>query len=122
MKKAVMRQWVTALRSGQFKQSAGWLESENGYCCLGVLCNLAIAQGVCDYEIEYNKDHFKMISRFDGHSADLPLSVVYWAGVESPKGDFYDNSNKKESLSALNDSEVSFAYIADIIEQNYKLL
>lgn len=32
--------WVDALRSGNFKQGAGYLEHDGKHCCLGVLCEI----------------------------------------------------------------------------------
>ena len=37
---ALKKQWLTALRSGDYKQTRGTLKSGEGYCCLGVLVNL----------------------------------------------------------------------------------
>ncbi len=33
-------QWITALRSGEYKQGHGALQDAIGYCCLGVACVL----------------------------------------------------------------------------------
>lgn len=39
--KYFLRRWVTALRSGDYKQGCGRLKSPNGsMCCLGVACTL----------------------------------------------------------------------------------
>jgi hypothetical protein len=38
--KEVMDKWIAALRSGQYNQGRGKLKSSNGYCCLGVLCDV----------------------------------------------------------------------------------
>ena len=42
MKKSIADKWVEALRSGKYKQGEGFLHSEsnNTYCCLGVLCEI----------------------------------------------------------------------------------
>jgi hypothetical protein len=47
----VMKAWVKALRSGEYKQTTGALRRSSstetmpeGYCCLGVLCDIAIKQ------------------------------------------------------------------------------
>ena len=32
--------WIEALLSGRYKQGAGQLRSREGYCCLGVLCDV----------------------------------------------------------------------------------
>ena len=36
----VVKKWVTALRSGQYKQTQRVLRNSEGFCCLGVLCDL----------------------------------------------------------------------------------
>lgn len=33
--------WVSALRSGKYKQGDCYLQREDSYCCLGVLCEVA---------------------------------------------------------------------------------
>jgi hypothetical protein len=37
MPKETLQKWLTALRSGEYKQATGALENGGGYCCLGVL-------------------------------------------------------------------------------------
>ena len=47
MKPEIQAEWVAALRSGEYKQGTGVLRSEaNEFCCLGVLCDLAVKAGV----------------------------------------------------------------------------
>ena len=36
-----LNEWVPALRSGNYKQTRERLRDENGYCCLGVVCDIA---------------------------------------------------------------------------------
>ena len=37
--------WIAALESGEYKQAKGKLKTYEGFCCLGVLCDLAIKDG-----------------------------------------------------------------------------
>jgi len=37
MQKDMRDTWTAALRSGKYKQSRGFLKSDKGHCCLGVL-------------------------------------------------------------------------------------
>lgn len=37
---AAQQEWVTALRSGKYAQTTGKLHTEEGFCCLGVYCDL----------------------------------------------------------------------------------
>lgn len=112
MKKSIMKKWVAALRSGEFKQIKGRLETSNGNCCLGVLCNLALIEGVCDFT--KGED----INFYDDRSGLLPPSVMEWAKIKSNNGIIPN----KYYLTTLNDEGYSFNEIADIIEENYKSL
>ena len=40
MNQQIKQLWVNALRSGEYKQATGRLRKNDGYCCLGVLCDL----------------------------------------------------------------------------------
>lgn len=40
MKAAYKQKWLKALRSGKFNQKQGLLKIGNGFCCLGVLCEV----------------------------------------------------------------------------------
>lgn len=48
MKREVKLKWVEALRSGQYQQGKKMLHSlrDDTYCCLGVLSDLAVKEGV----------------------------------------------------------------------------
>jgi len=114
MKKQIADMWVDALRSGEFKQGFSHLEKDGANCCLGVLCNLALVEGVCDY------DSSIVVSRFDGVSLCLPKSVLEWAGMVNRCGLMVDDET---SLVELNDVAMSsFNEIADAIEKNYEKL
>lgn len=40
--KRQFKKWIAALDSGEYKQDKGQLESQYGYCCLGVGCVVTI--------------------------------------------------------------------------------
>jgi hypothetical protein len=90
MNKDVARRWVDALRSGKYKQTTHRLAIErNGevsYCCLGVLCELAVEDGVIppktprDYYGEYE---------FDGDVSIPSLAVQEWSGLGKTGEDDY---------------------------------
>ena len=42
MNKEIKAEWVKALRSGEYKQGGGALHRGDHFCCLGVLCDIAI--------------------------------------------------------------------------------
>ena len=37
-----LKKWIKALRSGEYKQSTKRLQTDRGYCCLGVACKVLI--------------------------------------------------------------------------------
>lgn len=105
--------WVKALRSGKYKQTQGQLRNEEatedrwkassktytGFCCLGVLCDLAIKDGGLGPWDEQGG-----IDSCD----DVPPTMMKWMGLEN---------DMMGHLIELNDDEgLSFDEIADVIE------
>ena len=45
MDQAIKRKWIKALRSGKYRQIKDALEYKGGYCCLGVLRDVAKTGG-----------------------------------------------------------------------------
>lgn len=63
MDATIKARWVEALRSGEYEQAKGSLivEAPSGkmeYCCLGVLCDLAVQDGAIDPPIRYEDTDF----------------------------------------------------------------
>lgn len=109
MKKAVAKVWVEALRSGKYEQGKGALKQDNKYCCLGVLCELS---GLSEFEEgSYDED------KYFNEQGYLPEEVMKWSGVKNKKG----NLNNKW-ITGLNDWGTTFLEMADLIENNYKVL
>lgn len=103
--KEVRQLWVKALRSGEYQQGTNCLRTDDGkYCCLGVLTDLAVKNGVIpNFRGEGN-----------GHNKVLTLPVMTWAGLRSSSGCYGDAREK--SLSSDNDKGCGFKNLADIIE------
>jgi hypothetical protein len=40
MKRILIEKWIAALRSGKYKQARGIMKNADGFCCLGVACEL----------------------------------------------------------------------------------
>lgn len=99
MNKRVKKLWIKALKSGKYKQTIRTLHDQNGYCCLGVLCNI------------YNRE-----KGYGGvkNGSFLTSGVMKWAGLES------DNPLiGTQHAGALNDIlKLTFNEIADKIESN----
>lgn len=102
--------WVAALRSGEYQQGKQELRTDQGsYCCLGVACVVAIADGV--------EDRWPDDGGFTWDE-QLPRSVRDWLGLASRAGDLVAEIEGRKHLIALNDdAEFTFAQIASVIEQ-----
>ena len=112
MNPQIKQKWVDALRSCEYQQTQGRLRKEDGFCCLGVLCDLYIKENNVEWEIEDD------IYRYEKHFTVLPPSVVGWAGVEDSNPYVIGVTGFVGSLSALNDSGFTFNEIADLIENH----
>lgn len=122
MRQDIKEQWVNALRSGVFRQGRRYLAKDGGYCCLGVLCELAYRDGVVTERVEFGDGDNSAVV-YDGHLFALPGSVMEWAGLDdsnpfAPEPDRGRPENyPRRPLSAMNDNGKTFTYIADVIER-----
>lgn len=136
MNSEVKAKWLEALRSGEYEQGEGYLDvleadGTRKFCCLGVLCDLAVKDGL---EIEFTRTEnggtgfYGNAGERYSESAFLPKAVQDWAGVDSEgsiPGDGVDITNKsgdevtENALIAVNDSGVPFTKIADLIEERF---
>ena len=115
----IKAEWVAELRSGKFPQGARYLLADERYCCLGVLCEIALRH---DVPLEVRKVRqsgaladVEVVTSFDGLESALPSVVSQWADVsEFGNAPAYTN----DSLAWRNDNGESFEQIADYIEEN----
>jgi hypothetical protein len=110
MNPQIKQKWLNALRSGEYQQTQNRLHDENGFCCLGVLCDLYGKENNVEWELEDDGTYYK----FKYHTVVLPLPVVEWAGVGGYNPYIYSRSL---TLSSLNDNGSTFNEIADLIEE-----
>lgn len=115
MNEEVKQLWVSALRSGEYKQGTVRLKTVNPdgptlHCCLGVLCELHDKQYGCEQS-------------FDNISGSLPEHVRIWADLDesipriSRPADSYYSAGYTTSISFLNDVEgYNFSRLANLIE------
>lgn len=114
----IKAEWVEALRSGEYQQGRNalrrvWSSGEVSYCCLGVLCELFSRKG----EGKWNEEEF-LFGEPDGRCGNgstgiLPRNLAKQVGLKDRNPILI---NQGKSLAELNDSHVSFAEIADLIE------
>jgi hypothetical protein len=140
MNQDVKQKWVTALRSGEYKQTGGRLRKGDCYCCLGVLTDLYDKDKDKDIKCHaWHEEHGLYFYESDGVTveATLPESVMKWADLDEPnpvvredRKRYFDKKLEelgehlsidqaicKTSLAYLNDNEgLDFNQLADIIE------
>ena len=119
MKKEIADKWIAALRSGEYKQIKGRLRTDEGFCCLGVLCNI------------HAQEHPEIAARqlrtsvYLRETTLLPRGVMKWAGVSLDNNECLLSAGDftRHALTYLNDKAgFSFEKIAEVIEKNYEEL
>jgi hypothetical protein len=125
MNKEVAEKWVAALRSGEYTQAREQLRKNNNnndqlnYCCLGVLCDLAVKEDVTKWK-DTEKDNYRPDNFLRNTDVVPNSSVQIWAEMKNVNGTY---EPEKPNLWQLNDDHgKTFLEIADIIEQNYEAL
>jgi hypothetical protein len=105
-----IKKWTAALRSGNYAQTTEVLRDNQGYCCLGIACEVMGIQTVqetatfFDYKFPApDRDGFVILS------CDVP---DHW--FEETFGFV-----KRSTLIIMNDSAKPFSEIADFIEEHY---
>jgi len=108
----IKKQWVEALRSGNFVQGSNDLYCEyhgtKTYCCLGVLCHIL---GRIPY---HNLPEEEDGTEYFGQGQVLPEDIAKELGIEPDPKVAYDGVDR--TLSGLNDDGISFKEIATLIE------
>lgn len=135
------RKWLTALRSGEYKQDTenASLRCNDGYCCLGVACVIAEQEGIVKsapmreqrsgaiiYGLQPERFGEQEVNseEIDSSVAGLPNVVKNWLGIsDNPSSLVHlpEPVNKRlTEVSSLNDcGRYDFPAIADILEQQF---
>jgi len=145
MEPGIKAQWLSALRSGEYKQGQGKLakvakSGEKQYCCLGVLCDIAVRNKVPGLSAEQRGGSdvitftgpggandrsmppipFKDWAKLPTRDPIIPISAVHAhqaANPSAPRHGANDKPTEWTTLASLNDRGFSFAFIADLIEK-----
>lgn len=128
MNRDIKARWIEALRSGDYPQTREALHRTEpgldskgktmppGFCCLGVLCELAAKEGVITSKTFSNGE-----VEYDGDSLFLPAPVHEWAELVKDDGlPLYTGDvlvGEGIWVSSLNDKGKTFEEIADVVEE-----
>jgi len=123
MNPEIKQLWTGALRSETYKQEKGHLRVGDGFCCLGVLCDLYEKQTPgAMWNEQRSDDSVRPFTSPSGERSEaaLPYAVQQWAGLEDSNPDVYTEAGRlsMSSLANLNDSGSTFREIADLIEKS----
>lgn len=102
--------WVAALRSGEYSQGKHALRTDEGFCCLGVACDIS---GLGEWNERLGFEWEQDGEGYEEQSL-LPNHVMEWLGLTSHDGTINDMT----TLASKNDKGWTFAEIADVIEEN----
>lgn len=129
MNQEYKEKWVAALRSGDYKQGRGRLQNEDGFCCLGVLCDVAAKEEPLTYKWEKHGGNNPIMLTPTGSYGitEIPKHLSHELGlvnsggnaITDPTVDYItkDGILRNTYLSALNDEyRLSFNELADLIE------
>ena len=98
--------WLTALESGEYKQARDRLRDDNGFCCLGVACDLS---GLGEWTLNRDLTH---VFADGGQGAErdyLLFSVRDWLSITRAE---------EAALADMNNDGKTFAEIAKWIREN----
>lgn len=104
--------WVEALRSGEYQQSQKVLHNNQGYCCLGVACEV-YQKEVGGLDISALGD--RVVGQYDLCTTVLPEKVVGWFGLDGANPSI-GNGNAVFMNDTLG---WSFSKIADVLEEAF---
>lgn len=128
----IKEEWLRRLRSGDYPQGRAALNARGKYCCLGVLCEMAVEAGVIISQDNETQMSYGLGENFT--DVWTPSEVTLWALTpDSVQGlsdrdvsDYRWGTSVHQSLAFLNDTLNendehlhSFLDIADQIEKDY---
>ncbi len=111
------QKWIDALRSGKYKQTSSHLSLDGKFCCLGVACEVAIANGV-KLKVREITECFGQYKTYDRKGSFPPLPVLRWLGFKTGFKKGRKVREFAQALAVLNDYKgKSFKAIAKVIAE-----
>ena len=107
--------WVKALRSRKYEQGVAGLNSDDKrYCCLGVLCEVAMQNGL---SLTKDDDTDSEWVEYDGDAEQLPQSVADWVGLDSKIGSMHHQTSwdtiRKDLWGCVDDDGIEILHYMD---------
>lgn len=118
MKEEIKNLWVKELPN--YRQGFGTLHYGESFCCLGVLCDLAVKAKVIRPPTLPSIDDLNYKYGEEEERTFLPRKVMDWAGMKTSEGKI--SFRAVSSLAMLNDKGETFERIAQVIEKEWRML
>jgi len=138
--RALVIEWVQSLESGKYRQTTTYLRTSNGYCCLGVVCNIIDPNGWQTPEHHTDTDDYgDVIGEFDvipwrseAHTGKGTLEALLNDKIAGKLGlsvsgepygqDYFKvDGDEWDSLVTANDNDEDFNAIAETLREYYEL-
>jgi hypothetical protein len=124
LKPEIKERWLKALPN--YPRTKGRLRDPKGFCCLAVLGDLAVADGLATWELSDGKYSLVVPSEYTAESYLFPGCLLEWA-LEDSSGlnkkavyDFdYESSMLGSTLANDNDSNQTIEEISETIRTHY---
>jgi len=116
--KKQIQTWVAALRSGEYSQTNGWLQDDNGHCCLGVACDIFIPDGLKDLQ-ESNGFMQGRMPRTQAHAPEWLGDLRGILGAEISGLNDDGDVSIGEEINEQKFEPFTFDEIADLLEYEY---
>ena len=98
-------EWIEALESGCYTQAMGALQTDKGFCCLGVAAD--IYSPIWEDQCAGLKTHTSLATRV------LPIAIFSWFNLRSKTGE--SKNGGRPSLAHLNDHSHTHKEIANVL-------
>ena len=119
LKPEIKKRWQKAL--GEYPQAQGKLRTPDGFCCLGVLGDLAVQDGLAHWN-----EYLELVVNDVEEDAEFPECLLSWAFEDIDLNTKYlatltsfTYSEVGQCLAYDNDNGASFAEISQLIEENF---
>lgn len=130
MNQEIKEQWVNALTNGEYHQGTSELKTiKDEFCCLGVLCDLAVKAGVAKWEYlsgsgwllipaNVTMEEAKDVGQVG--TATLPEFITRWADMDRREHNpTVLHGGNSIALTQANDGlELPFTTIAELIQES----
>jgi hypothetical protein len=117
-----LRLWVEALRSGNYAQTMHKLRDDDGFCCLGVMCDVFMRE---TGQGKWEDTAYRLVFELDSVAKEsLPQAqVLEWFGFFEAYTELPTDAGlcNIEFVTLNDDLKLSFGQIADLIEWNWDL-